>query len=141
MPASPSLLEISTEEWTLSVWNRDVSSARARLSATISERGGLPPAGRVRFNPGVNAVFRPGAASSSASMNGSLASLDFPEPFLFENRPYEFDFVFTGTPPDDARISHRLRFVEDSFRFTGKSLRGTINPGNDIGWLKLSLEI
>src|SRR5690606_34260640 len=36
-------------------------------------------------------------------------------------------------------IKHRLQAIEEAFHYSGQSLRGSLNFGNDVGWFKLVL--
>ena len=66
---------------------------------------------------------------------------DIPEPLCYENRDYEFEFVFKSgfTPDQDRPVYHRPKEVENNFRSVGKSTRGVVNFGNNIGWFKFGI--
>jgi predicted component of viral defense system (DUF524 family) len=119
----PELLKISSKDWTLTVWSKDVDKPRKRLQKTLAARQGSIPAEIVRARD---------------------AAVDYcvPEgPVFFENQPYEFEFEFKdGVKIDpEPEIIHRLRAVTDAFHFKHKKyLTGTINFGNDVGWFRLT---
>ncbi|MEX1669897.1 DUF2357 domain-containing protein [Zhongshania guokunii] len=63
---------------------------------------------------------------------------------FFENTQYQFEWVFFGAV-SDARIEHRSRSMSEAFRFVKQRgplparLIGSINTGNDVGWMRLPL--
>lgn len=65
-------------------------------------------------------------------------------PLFFENTQYQFEWIFFSEVTD-ARLTHRSQGVNEAFRFANKRgplparLTGTINTGNDVGWLRLPL--
>lgn len=125
----PDLLTIEAGDWTLNVWSKDISGSQKRLEQTLASRGvGLNIEG-IRFHPPIAGI-------------GGVQVLE--EPLFFENKVYEFEFTFSDEIRNeklDAAVKHKLRLVEDSFHQTrAKTLRGSINFGNDIGWFKLRLQ-
>lgn len=76
------------------------------------------------------------------------AELTLTSPLFFENTQYQFEWVFFSEV-SNARLTHRSQTVNEAFRFAPevKTLRGivparltgTINTGNDVGWLRLPL--
>lgn len=127
----PDLLTLTTPDWTLQVWSRDVETPRRQLQQTLAVRGGkqLPPS-RIRLAP-----------AEGADANGQLfvsGEASLPEPIFFENRQYDFEFEFVEGVTGQ-QVHHRLRVVEDCFHQRGRLLRGNINAGNDIGWFRLAL--
>lgn len=72
------------------------------------------------------------------------AELTLSSPLFFENTQYQFEWVFFGGVTD-ARLAHRSQCVNEAFRFVKQRgpvparLTGTINTGNDVGWLRLPL--
>lgn len=79
---------------------------------------------------------------SNKNRRQHIEFLDKDGPVFFENRLYEFEFVFkdsVGNKPE-PQVIHRLRQVTDAFHFKhGKFLSGTINFGNDVGWFRFSV--
>ncbi|MGL6117517.1 DUF2357 domain-containing protein [Plesiomonas sp.] len=69
-------------------------------------------------------------------------------PLFFENTQYQFEWVFFSEVTH-ARLTHRSKTVNEAFRFVSEvktargivpaRLTGTINTGNDVGWLRLPL--
>ena len=72
-------------------------------------------------------------------------SLGIAEPIFFENTQYQFEWEFSSEV-ESAYLSHRSQNINDSFRFKRASLTssarltGTLNTGNDVGWMRLPLE-
>ena len=70
------------------------------------------------------------------------------KPVFFENTQYQFEWLFFVTV-SNAWLTHRSQSVNAAFRFTPESktargvvparLTGTIDTGNDVGWLRLPL--
>jgi len=69
------------------------------------------------------------------------SEIKIPSPLCYENRDYEFEFIFKSPhiPDDKHPIVHRLSEVENSFRTIGTSVRGQLNFGNDIGWFRIGV--
>lgn len=76
------------------------------------------------------------------------AELTLNSPLFFENTQYQFEWVFFSEVTH-ARLTHRSESVNEAFRFAPEvktargvvpaRLTGTINTGNDVGWLRLPL--
>lgn len=72
------------------------------------------------------------------------ATLNLNIPLFFENTQYQFEWVFFGAVTN-ACLVHRSRRVSEAFRFVQQRgpvpsrLIGTINTGNDVGWMRLPL--
>jgi hypothetical protein len=76
------------------------------------------------------------------------AELTLNTPLFFENTQYQFEWVFFSEVTN-ARLTHRSQSVNEAFRFAPEvktargvvpaRLTGTINTGNDVGWLRLPL--
>lgn len=127
----PNLLNLQTKDWHLNVWTNNIDSAKQQLKATLRSRGTNFPKQEIRLKTGN--LINP---CPTIEISGDSAFLQ--EAIFFENRSYEFEFLFTS-PVVDSYISHRLNNIQNSFRDTGNSLRGMINFGNDIGWFRLSI--
>ncbi|GAC23438.1 hypothetical protein GMES_1139 [Paraglaciecola mesophila KMM 241] len=76
------------------------------------------------------------------------AELTLNSPLFFENTQYQFEWVFFSEVTN-ARLTHRSQSVNKAFRFSPETktargvvparLTGTINTGNNVGWLRLPL--
>ena len=86
--------------------------------------------------------------SWSDSIPEKYSTLTLNAPVFFENTQYQFEWVFLGAV-SDAHLLHRSQSVNEAFRFAPESetrrgiiparLTGTINTGNDVGWMRLPL--
>lgn len=127
----PDLLTLDRTEWRLNVWCNSIVSAQKQLTATLSSRNAVTPSQEIRFST-VNLI------ATDPAVEITPDGVRLKEPIFFENRSYEFEFIFPKGATD-VRIVHRLNQVQDAFRQKDESLRGTINFGNDIGWFRLTL--
>jgi hypothetical protein len=136
----PDILTLQTPHFVLSVWTKETAKPQALLEKTHATRGASLPASSLRFNPAlaVASVTPPSAGSLTELPVGELV---LPEVLFFENKLYEFEFVFDDSvnPNVKPAIIHRLSSVEESFHCKQRSLRGSINFGNDIGWFRLGI--
>lgn len=136
----PDVLTLKTPHFVLSVWTKDVETPQTLLARTHAARGASVPASALRFNPPLTVESIAPPMPVPLAVN-PVPELTLPVPLFFENRQYEFEFLFdnaistTGTPA----IVHRLRGIEDGFHYKRGSLRGSINFGNDIGWFRLGV--
>lgn len=142
----PEVLVIRSVDWELSVWTRDQSSRQRMFAETMVSRGGAGTAStktEIRLFPPLQVTHievneKPFLADSDTQGVVALS-----EPLFFENTLYEFEFVFTDAVSGKPAIQHKLLRIHNAFRYTTKhgvkSLRGNVNPGNDVGWLRLPL--
>lgn len=85
-----------------------------------------------------------GALVSDPNYPEKKAAFTLSSPLFFENTQYQFEWVFFESV-SNARITHRSRSVSEAFRFAKERgplpprLTGTINTGNDVGWMRLPL--
>lgn len=127
------LTGLATPHWILSVWSTDVRPAQQRLESTLKARRRKMPPQRIRVSP-TEGVSWPGATSESKS-----ATLEAGLPVFFENHTYEFAFKLQYSR--GAKVRHRNQRIANAFRCDDKTLRGTLNFGNDVGWFELDLEV
>lgn len=125
----PELLALESADWRLVVWSKDIAPAQEKLTRTLQARKKPTPATRLRFAPSLYL---------SDLDRQESEYIPATEPLFFENKLYEFDFQFHHDV-EKPLIKHRLALVEDAFHCSGKSFRGSINFGNDVGWFKLVL--
>lgn len=137
----PEVLVIETTGWSLGVWTREIEQPRVRLYSMYRARRKSVPATSVRFSPALDApAFRIPVIDIQEAE--PVQSIELPDPVFFENRLYEFEFLFPKGVTDTCipAIIHPSLSVESSFRLTRDSLRGGINFGNDIGWFRLGIK-
>ena len=147
----PELLRIKTNEFLFTVKAASIENRSRTLSKTLLTRHGGDSDIFIKISPAIKLSDRPrGFIDGSCSFlyaaqnlnHCDQVNLDFP--IFFENTLYQVEWIFFQ-PVEDARLNHRSKSVCESFIFTpsedGLSARltGTINTGNDVGWLRLPL--
>ncbi len=128
----PDLLSLDRTEWRLNVWCNSIISAQKQLATTLSTRNAANPLQEIKFST-------KNLRSTDQFLEVTADGVRLKEPIFFENRSYELEFIFTNDVTE-PQIIHRLNQVQDAFRLTNKSIRGTINFGNDIGWFRFTLK-
>lgn len=110
----------------------------------------IEPQGLVATGLDENALAENGPDGSGLVVNSLAkhAELTLNSPLFFENTQYQFEWVFFSEV-SNARLTHRSQIVNEAFRFAPEvktargvvpaRLTGTINTGNDVGWLRLPL--
>jgi hypothetical protein len=137
---------------------------RASLTANVdADVKHAPPSYKLRFAPAAelsNAIEPQGLVADGLEKSGleesdllanvpaKHAELTLHSPLFFENTQYQFEWVFLSDV-SNARLTHRSQSVNEAFRFAPEvktarglvpaRLTGTINTGNDVGWLRLPL--
>jgi hypothetical protein len=137
----PDLLNLKTPHFELSVWAKDVEASQALLDKTHTNRNIDVPRSSIRFSPALN-VLEVTPPTKEPLTEQPSSELTLPELLFFENKQYEFEFLFfigVNTTTHSPAIIHRLRNVEESFHYKRGSLRGSVNFSNDIGWFRLGL--
>ena len=126
----PDILSLKTPHFELAVWTKDITKPQALLAKTYHQRSIQLPVSTVRFNP-------PLLIDTVAHQ----AELPLPEALFFENKLYEFEFLFNSAVNKSPAptLIHRLSQVEESFHYKRECLRGSINFGNDVGWFRLGV--
>ena len=137
----PDLLNLKTPHFELSVWAKEVEASQALLDKTHTNRNIVVPRSSIRFSPELN-VLDVTPPTKEPLTEQPRSELTLPELLFFENKQYEFEFLFfngVNTTTHSPAIIHRLRNVEESFHYKRGSLRGSVNFSNDIGWFRLGL--
>lgn len=110
----------------------------------------IEPQGLVATGLDENALAENSPAGSGLVVNSLAkhAELTLNSPLFFENTQYQFEWVFFSEV-SNVRLTHRSQSVNEAFRFAPEvktargvvpaRLTGTINTGNDVGWLRLPL--
>lgn len=147
----PELLRLKTDQFLFTVKAASIENRSRTLSNTLLTRYGADSDVFVRIEPAIKLSESPrGFVDGSCSFLHAVeylnhcdqVNLDFP--IFFENTLYQIEWIFLQSV-QGARLNHRSMTVCDSFIFTpsedGLSARltGTINTGNDVGWLRLPL--
>ncbi|MEL4888821.1 DUF2357 domain-containing protein [Pectobacterium betavasculorum] len=156
----PELLRVQTEHFELSIWCNDIAKRQQVYRNTLAKRAQHADThhpsvenqvgSEVRFSPAVDllevAVLDETVISEALGNAPCMQSewLNLREPLFFENAQYQFEWVFLHDV-EKAGLTHRVRLVNEGFRFAAKKrdiparLTGTINTGNDVGWMRLPL--
>lgn len=149
----PELLRLQTSEFELSIWSNDVSKRFQVLQSTLGKRG-MMQGSQNGHNHSPTVRFSPAIVLADLVCSGTPASLfdstpttkvELKNPLFFENTQYQFEWIFYNNV-SHAQVTHRSQLVNEGFRFAEKRcdvparLTGTINTGNDVGWMRLPLE-
>ncbi|MEI7455274.1 MAG: restriction endonuclease-like protein [Nitrosomonadales bacterium] len=134
----PDLLTIKTPHFDLTVWAKEVERPQKLLAKTHAARNIVVQPCSLRFSPAL-IVLDMVPAGTPAEI--PVTQLPLYDAIFFENKQYEFDFLFSSriTQAGEPKIVHRLTGIEESFHYKSGSLRGGINFGNDIGWFRLGV--
>ena len=162
----PELIRLQTPDFEFSVWANDISQRLSMYQNTMAHRASAnhaQPSYELRFAPAVqlsNAIEPQGLVADGLVQSGldesglvtnglaKHAERTLNSPLFFENTQYQFEWVFFSEVTN-ARLTHRSQSVNEAFRFAPEvktargvvpaRLTGTINTGNDVGWLRLPL--
>ncbi|POP54566.1 restriction endonuclease-like protein [Zhongshania marina] len=147
----PELLRLKTDEFVFTVKAASIENRSRTLSKTLRTRHGGDSDVFLKVEPAMQLSEPPrGFVDGSCSFlhavedinQSDQVNLDFP--VFFENTLYQVEWIFLQRV-QEARLNHRSKTFCDSFIFTpgedglNARLTGTINTGNDVGWLRLSL--
>lgn len=151
----PELIRLQTPYFEFSIWASDISQRTKVYQRTVANRTSLTtdtnhvqPSYVLRFGPAaeLNHITEPqGLAENGLEKHSELI---LHSPLFFENTQYLFEWVFFSEV-SNASLTHRSQSVNEAFRFAVEvktargvvpaRLTGTINTGNDVGWLRLPL--
>lgn len=162
----PELIRLQTLDFEFSVWANDIGQRLSVHKNTMAHRTSVNHAQAIcelRFSPPAELInviepqglfeddpLESGMGESGAAVNGIAkhTELTLNSPLFFENTQYQFEWVFFNEVTD-ACLTHRSQRVNEAFRFSPEvksargvvpaRLSGTINTGNDVGWLRLPL--
>jgi len=125
-------------------------SYELRFAPAAQLSNAIEPQGLVADGLDKSALDESDLAENDLVTNGLAkhAELTLNSPLFFENTQYQFEWIFFSEVTN-ARLTHRSQSVNEAFRFTPEvkttrgvvpaRLTGTINTGNDVGWLRLPL--
>ncbi|MDY7219360.1 restriction endonuclease-like protein [Denitrificimonas sp. JX-1] len=145
------LLRLKTDEFLFTVKAASVESRSRTLSKTLLIRQCTNSNILVKVTPAIKLSEQPrGFVDGPCSFLHAVEDLNHTDqvnldsPIFFENTLYQVEWIFLKNV-QWASLNHRSKTVCDAFIFTpsedGLSARltGTINTGNDVGWLRLPL--
>ena len=130
--------------------NHAQPSYELRFAPAAQLSNAIEPQGLVEDGLAKSALDEGDLAENDLVANGLAkhAELTLNSPLFFENTQYQFEWVFFSEVTN-ARLTHRSQSVNEAFRFAPEvktargvvpaRLTGTINTGNDVGWLRLPL--
>lgn len=142
------LLTVQTPSWDLSIKSNQTDNRLNQLKRVMETRNKSLPKSSVKLLVQCTGEFKLAINRyiESSVMVSNLGPVIFhtPEPLLFENSTYGFEFSFRSLKADSLpEITHDLKSISESFNhsyFNGVHvLWGTLNTSNSIGWLKLPL--
>lgn len=144
----PELLKLKTPDWELSIWCSDITKRQQAYQRTMAVRNQHENVGyELRFSMPVEIETLDSAVVDSFWVSPSPKTVQvilLGSPIFFENVQYQFEWVFSLSHVSFAAAEHKLKNVNDAFRFVASKtgtdlprLTGVINTGNDIGWLRL----
>jgi len=162
----PELIRLQTPDFEFSIWANDISHRLSVYHNTMAHRASandIEPSYELRFAPAAelsNVIEPQGVVTEGLDKNeldesglvtsglAKYAELTLNSSLFFENTQYQFEWVFFNDV-SSARLTHRSQSVNEAFRFAREAktarglvparLTGTINTGNDVGWLRLPL--
>lgn len=130
--------------------NHTQPSYELRFAPTAQLSNTIEPQGLVADDLVQSGLDESDLAENDLVANGLAkhAELTLNSPLFFENTQYQFEWVFFSEVTN-ARLTHRSQNVNEAFRFAPEvktargavpaRLTGSINTGNDVGWLRLPL--
>ena len=147
----PELLRLKTNEFIFTVKAASIENRSKTLKQTLLARDSGFPNIFVRVEPEIKLSEPPrGFVDGACSFLYAVEKLkqctqvNLDCPLFFENTLYQVEWIFLQRV-QGARLNHRSKAVCDAFIFTPSEdglnarLTGTINTGNDVGWLRLPL--
>ena len=147
----PELLRLKTNEFIFTVKAASIENRSKTLKQTLLARDSAVPNVFVRVEPEIQLSEPPrGFVDGACSFLYAVEKLkqctqvNLDCPLFFENTLYQVEWIFLQRV-QGARLNHRSKAVCDAFIFTPSEdglnarLTGTINTGNDVGWLRLPL--
>lgn len=147
----PELLRLKTDEFIFTVKAASIESRSKTLKKTLLARDSGVPNIFVRVEPEIKLSEPPrGFVDGACSFLYAVEKLkqctqvNLDCSLFFENTLYQVEWIFLQRV-QGARLNHRSKAVCDAFIFTPSEdglnarLTGTINTGNDVGWLRLPL--
>jgi hypothetical protein len=147
----PELLRLKTDDFLFTVKAATVESRSQTLRRTLLTRQCTNSNVFIRVAPAIKLSDQPrGFVDGPCSFLNAVEDLNHTDqvnldfPIFFENTLYQVEWIFLRKV-QWASLNHRSKTVCDAFIFTPSEdslnarLTGTINTGNDLGWMRLPL--
>ncbi|WP_283709696.1 restriction endonuclease-like protein [Pseudoalteromonas prydzensis] len=147
------LLYLQSSQFELSIWTNDIFKRKQVYQATFGKRNiacsdletlATESTYAIKLSPSLD-VDTLVVDKKEYEATNHANSIGIEEPIFFENTQYQFEWEFSSEV-ESAYLTHRSQNINDSFRFKRASLTssarltGTLNTGNDVGWMRLPLE-
>lgn len=152
----PELLRLRTAQFELSIWCNQITTRQKTHQATLEKRQIDPEINSRDSSPTI--CFLPPLSLNEVVIQGTVVNylepisdkLPLNQAIFFENVQYQFEWVFFDDV-ESACLTHRRHSLNEGFRFVKgiqsnqrnlpARLTGTINTGNDVGWMRLPLSV
>lgn len=152
----PELLYLQTPEFELSIWSNDISERQKVYLETLKKRSSNQ---FVTDNSVSNETPSFIYLSPTLQINSlkveqisilqnqmeAISEIELPAHIFFENIQYQFEWIFFQRV-SSVQLIHKSKLMNDAFRFIDSHRTiparfiGTINTGNNVGWMTLPLE-
>jgi len=147
----PELLRIKTEDFLFTVKTASITNQRQVLEKTLKNKSGRIEPQLIKLMPAIDLidpprVFVDGLCSllNHEHFASKRHEIELLTPIFFENTQYQFEWIFLQHI-EKAQLSHRSHRIYESFIFSPSEdglnarLIGTVNTGNDVGWMRLPI--
>lgn len=154
----PELFCVSTPEFELSIWSNDITKRQKVYTETLNKRSCSNKAlidgnailehrrSFIYFSPALKIQdLKIEQITLEQNQNVEISKIELPSYLFFENVQYQFEWVFLNKV-HSAQMVHKNQLLNDGFRFMEAHqamparITGTINMGNNVGWIRLPLE-
>lgn len=152
----PELLYVQTPEFELSIWSNDISERQNVYLETLEKRSrdqlitdnlfSKERASFIYLSPALQInSLKAEQVSIVQNQVEAISEIELPAHIFFENIQYHFEWVFFQKV-SSAQLTHKSQLMNDAFRFINSHRTiparfiGTINTGNNVGWMTLPLE-
>jgi len=137
----PNIFQLDTSRWKLVIWTRDNATPKKTLSTALRARNRAVEAETIKLSFPLQGQESCHFDEMEIPVAEGFSEIEIPSPLCYENKDYEFEFIFKADsiPNKERPIIHRLSEIEKSFRTIGTSARGLLNFGNDIGWFRIGV--
>lgn len=148
------LVSLTTQDFEFSIWSNDITKRQNIYKKTLTKRGYYKNQGDILKHPGFPIYFSPPLqiqyleieqVAIDFDKNKKTAEIELAPYLFFENVQYQLEWIFFNKV-HSAQLVHKDQSLNDSFTFIEAHrtmparIIGTINTGNNIGWMRLPLE-
>lgn len=152
----PELLSFQTPDFELSIWSNDVTKRQKTYIETLNKRTNnqmfieenivSKRRSIIYFSPALQIQnLKSEQISIENNQTEATSEVELPSQLFFENVQYQFEWIFLKKV-STAQLIHKSQLVNEAFRFINANrlmparFTGTINTGNNVGWMTLPLE-